>query len=459
MKIVDRLQKRKTSFLSAPLDELTRWARFLRHQWELWGFCAERLRKNNAMAMSAALSFRTIFALIPALVLAVIVLKPFGMVETTKSGIQNILAAVGVDEIEVKKESVMPMESGPWANIEPTTRTVGLSETIERLVGRVEQKLTFGRVGPVGVLVLIWTVLTLLTTMERSLNRVFGARRVRPLGRRVLLYWSVITLCPLLLATAIYVGRAGAGGLENTPVLSWIVRTGAVIAPILVGVLLLGTVYTLMPNTKVNFRWALGGAAIIAPLWLAAKWGFSLYVTKLVGAGSLYGTLGLLPLFLLWLNLTWLLFLFGAEIAHAGANLAQVRLAEEAEKFVPTPGAMLAATVAVAKPYLAGEGATGTAEVARKLKLPAEMAEVLLERLTGMGVVSRVEGSTAPAYVLARPPEKIAMTELLGIDPEQGPGASESPYDAEIAGAVASFGGRARGALGPFTLAEVLGEG
>jgi hypothetical protein len=127
MKIIDRLQKRKTSFLSAPLDELTRWTRFLRYQWELWGFCAERLRRNNAMAMSSALSFRTIFALIPALVLAVIILKPFGLVETTKTGIQDILSAVGVDEIAVKQESVMPMESGPWANIEPATRTVGLS--------------------------------------------------------------------------------------------------------------------------------------------------------------------------------------------------------------------------------------------------------------------------------------------------------------------------------------------
>jgi membrane protein len=334
---------------------------------------------------------------------------------------------------------------------------VGLSETIERLVGRVERKLTFGRVGPVGVVVLIWTVLTLLTTMERSLNRVFGARRVRPLGRRVLLYWSVITLCPLLLATTIYLGRAGVGGLENTPVLSWIVGAVEVVAPILVGILLLGMVYFLMPNTKVDRVWSLIGATAVVLLWLVAKWGFALYVTKLVAVGSLYGTLGLLPLFLLWLNVTWLLFLFGAQMAHAGANLRQ--RAGEAEKFVTTPGAMLATTVAVAKPYLAGKGAVAMTEVARRLKLPAEVAEVLLERLTGMRVVSRVEAGAAPAYVLARPPEKIAMMEMLGIDPVSESETDEPVYDAEITKMVASFRGRARGALGEYSLADLLGGG
>jgi membrane protein len=456
MKIIDRLRKRKTSFLAAPLDELTRWTRLLRYQVQLWGFCAERLKKYNAMALSAALSFRTIFALIPALVLAVIVLKPFGLVETTKIGIQNVLSAVGVSQIAVREESVMPMESGPWPDIESSTRTTSLAQTIERLVGQVERKLTFGRVGPVGVVVLIWSVLTLLTTMERSLNRIFGARRVRPLGRRVLLYWSVITLCPLLLVTAIYLGRLGAGGLANTPVLSWVLGAVQQLAPVLVGILLIAMVYALMPNTKVNFVWALGGAAISVPLWFVAKWAFALYVTKLVAVGSLYGTLGLLPLFLLWLNLSWILFLFGAEIAHTGANLRQMQLAEEAEKFVATPAVLLAAAVAVAKPYLAGQGPVATAEVARKLKLPVELAEGLLERLTAMRVVSRADASAAPAYVLARPPERIAMTEILQIDDAGGPAAAGTLYDAEIAKTVASFQGRARGALGKFTLAQVI---
>jgi membrane protein len=231
------------------------------------------------------------------------------------------------------------------------------------------------------------------------------------------------------------------------------------LAPILVGILLLAMVYALMPNTKVNFAWAVGGATVAVPLWLVAKWAFALYVTKLVAVGSLYGTLGLLPLFLMWLNLSWLLFLFGAEIAHTGANLRQMQLAEEAEKFVATPSAILAATVAVAKSYLAGLGPVATTEVARKLKLPVELAEGLLERLAGMRVVSRVEGSAAPAYVLARPPERIPMTEILQIDHGAEPAAGTPLYDAEIAQTVASFRGRARGALGTFTLAELLAAG
>lgn len=80
-------------------------------------------------------------------------------------------------------------------------------------------------------------------------------------------------------------------------------------------------------------------------LWLVAKWGFAIYVTKLVGTGNLYGALGLLPLFLIWLNLSWLLFLFGAELANAAANLDTMNLEEQAGRTMLGPSDVLAAAV------------------------------------------------------------------------------------------------------------------
>ena len=456
MKLIESLKKRMVNLLTAPLDELGRWARFVRFQIHLWRFCAKRLRRNNAMAMSSALSFRTIFAIIPTLVLAIVILKPFGLIETTKVGIEKALKAAALDQIVISKDAKAPPgDPGVTTDGEPP-KVIKLAETIERLVGRVERKLTLGRIGPIGVLILIWAVVTLLTTMERSLNRIFGARRVRSLGKRVLLYWSVVTLGPLLLVTAGYLGASATEVLQDIPVVSWVLSTVGWVGPIVVGIAVLAAVYKLMPNTEVKFSAAVGGAAVAAPLWLIAKWAFGLYVFNLVGRGSLYGTLGLLPLFLLWLNLSWLLFLFGATLAHTAANLAEMQADEESERFVLTPSVMLAAAAAVARPYLAGSGPVTLDEVAAKLRLTSAAAERLLERLIGIRILSRVDSEDVHAYVLARPADKIPIPELMAAEEAEKTAGGRRRYAKEIAETVARFETRTRNALTGLTLADLL---
>ena len=166
--------------------------------------------------------------------------------------------------------------------------------------------------------------------------------------------------------------------LQDIPVVASVLATVGWVGPIVVEIAFLAAVYKLMPNTQVKFNAAVGGAVVAVPLWLIAKWAFGLYVFHLVGRGSLYGTLGLLPLFLLWLNLSWLLFLFGATLAHTAANLAEMQADEESERSVLTPSVLLAATAAVARPYLARSGPVALDDVAARLRLTSAAAERLL---------------------------------------------------------------------------------
>jgi len=325
MKALQTVRQRVVRMLTSPGEELGSWARFVRFQVRLWYFCVRRLRENNALAMSSALSFRTIFAMVPAIVLGIVVLKSFGALEDSKQALREVLAGSGLSEIVV-------VGHGPATR--PTTRpqsTTNVAEEIEKIVTRVEKKLTFGRLGPIGVALLIWSALTLLTTMERSLNRIFAARRSRGLGRRVMLYWSAMTLGPIALFVAGYVSDQAAALFEGAGRLGWMLAAVGWVQPILVGIVLLTALYVLMPNTKVPVRSALGGAVVALPLWLLAKWGFGVYVRELVGTDNLYGSLGLLPLFLLWLNLSWYLFLFGGQIAHTAANLGEMTFAGRGE--------------------------------------------------------------------------------------------------------------------------------
>jgi hypothetical protein len=97
---VTRLRSQLSKVVQDPGGELDRWSRFVRFQWTLWRFCWRRLKENNVMAMSAALSFRTIFALIPLLIFALLTLKSIGVIEDGKDYVRQVLDVAGLTRIE-----------------------------------------------------------------------------------------------------------------------------------------------------------------------------------------------------------------------------------------------------------------------------------------------------------------------------------------------------------------------
>jgi len=454
MKIIDTIKERVENLLTAPGKELGRWSRFVRFQIQLWRFCARQLRKHNAMAMSSALSFRTIFALVPTLVLALLTVKAIMPQEDSRALLHKGMAAANLTEIVIIQDPCALGRSEAGVQSEQK-KSVNAADEIEKLVTKVEQKLTLKRIGPVGTVLLIWTALTLLTTMERSLNRIYGASQSRPLARRVMLYWSVLTLGPIVLVATSYLGARAMHSSQNIPVLSGFMSLIGWLEPVLVGIILLGALYKLMPNTKVSFNSAVGGALVAVPLWLVAKWAFTLYVHEVVGKGSLYGALGLIPIFLIWLNLSWTIFLFGAELSHTAANLSRMQAAEQAARITVGPSDILAAALAVARGYQAGSGSVSFEQVASQLNLPDELVQNLLERLTTNNILYPIESEGDNTYVLARPAEKISVLEVMEID-DTARTSRLGVYTDQISQDVNQVKNRSRTAMGGYNLADVL---
>ena len=442
MKLLPATRRRVERLVTAPGEELGRWTRFVRFQIELWRTCAKRLHDNNVMAMSSALSYRTLLALVPTLVLALVIVETAGGLDSRKQQLRSFLENTGVTEIVI-----------PGDQLAGGTEEVRASEFIEDFVTNVEKQLDLGKLGPVGVVLLIWTSLTLLTTMERSLNRIFGARQPRGLWRRTLVYWSVITLGPLLLLVASYLGQQAGQRFQDLPLLSWVVAVLGWIGPVLVAVLVLSCLYKLMPNTTVRLEAALGGAIIAMPLWLLAKWGLTLYVSN-VATGHLYGAMGLLPIFLIWLSASWWIFLFGAQLAYTATNLQQFHLADLAETITLGPLDLLATALAVARPFARGDGAVGMDTLGPQLGLPDRSISDALGRLETQGVVLSIPGES-PRYTLARPPQHIALFDLFELtrNCQDGRVARPSP---EITAALETVSRRA--AEERCTLADLMGS-
>jgi len=456
VKIIDVVRRRVAGLLASPVDELGSWARLLQTQIHLWRFCARRLRANNALAMSSALSFRTIFAMVPILILAFLTLKSLGVIEDKKQLLGDFLQESGLAQIAYDE----PAESQPasaQARQAEGPRQVTLAEKIESVMTRVEAQLTVGRLGPIGVVLLVWTAVTLLTTMEQSLNRIFEAPKARPLGRRILLYWSAVTLGPLVLVVARYGAGRVVAVARGWPFFGWAIAAAGWAGPIIVGVVLLAMLYKLMPNTRVRTKAALEAAAVAVPVWLVVRWAFALYVDQ-VGRQSVYGAIGLVPLFLLWLNLSWYVFLFGAELAHTAANLARMQAAELSRRFLLGPWDMLAAVVALARPGGSARGPVPLERVSADLNISEQLAEELMRRLTDGGLVCRVAGEDRRAYLLTRPPDGLKVAEIVRLGSAFADGRSARNCAPAVTRAVELARSRAEAGIEGMTVNDIIAD-
>jgi membrane protein len=380
--------------------------------------------------MSSALSFRTIFALVPVLVITFLVVKSLGVVEDKKRLLNEFMRESGLSQITYVEGS-QSQPSSPGAQ-ESTGEQISLADKIESVMDRAESQLTVGRLGPIGAALLIWAAITLLSTVESSLNRIFEAPSSRSFGRRILLYWSAVTLGPLALIGARHLGDLAASFMRDLPVLGTIALWLNWAWPVIVGVVLLGLLYRLLPNTHVRRRAAFGGAAATVVLWLIAKWGFALYLRH-VGKQSIYGAMGLIPLFLMWLNLSWLIFLFGAELAHTAANLSRLQLTEAIKSRILSQWDLLAALLTVARANVAGEQPIRIEQVSATLNLSDDPTASLLSRLCEEGLIARTADDEGETYLLTKSAHTMRVSDVLRIGSIYGDDIATARCAAEIA--------------------------
>ncbi len=160
------------------------------------------------------------------------------------------------------------------------------------------------------------TSLATMLTIDRALNMIWDVRRPRPLPQRLVTYWAILSVGPILLGTSLtlasYLARVSAGFVSAPPPL---VTAALDLVPIALFTLAFAALYVFVPNRHVAWRDALVGAFVAALAFEAAKRGFAIYVTRFATFTVVYGTLAAIPLLLLWIYYIWIITLAGALIA------------------------------------------------------------------------------------------------------------------------------------------------
>lgn len=421
-------------------SNLTRFEKFV----HFWVMVWQSFVRNRCPVRASALSFTTLLGLIPMLAVAMSVttmfLKSEGQeqIQTfVERFVQQMIPSPVVEYGPPPPPTVASQDTNlpPTAPVEPGLATTTSDQPTNAIAAPIRddrvdaaqkeaakyihnliQNAYSGRIGVVGVVLLFWTAIVMLTRVEETFNDIWGVTHGRNWLSRVVLYWATITLGPLLLVGA--VGLASGSYFQKTRALLTDVPFLEPVISQLLPVLVISTTfalfYKLMPNTKVNFGAALVGGALAGTAWHSFNV-FSLYLgSRAVNASKLYGGLALIPLLMLGLYTVWVIVLFGAQVAYAFQNresYLQERMAENVNQrgreFVA-----LRLMTCIGQHFHQGQPPATVQLMARELGIPTKLVQQVLHTLLAARLVVEVHGAEA-GYAPARPLETINGHHIL----------------------------------------------
>ena len=368
-------------------EEARRARRALRGAASAIGTALRFIEGENVRLRAMALTYISLFAMVPALVVAFSVVQAFTGMERISARVNDFL----------------------FENL-----AVGARATLEPYLARFVQNAHVTSIGLVGAALLVWSAVTLVWNVDGAVNHIWGIRRRRSLKEQAVISWLVLTFGPLLLAASVMAGHKAQQLLA---------RGGAAFLASAASVALTCTffamVYLVLPNTRVRLRAAALGGLVAGAVWEVAKWGYTIAVARIFRYQAIYGSLAAIPIFLLWLYVSWAILLFGARLSYL------VQYASVLIQGTPHPGSktgreILAGRVmlAIARAFDGGAPAPDGGELATGLALDAEDVGEAVAALRQRGLVVGVaEGGLVPS----RPLERITLEDVRSaVSGEEG---------------------------------------
>ncbi len=389
--------------LSVPTDKLGKFTRFIFFQIRLWPQCIKLLRKNRAGQQAAVLSYNTIFGLVPLAIVMLLIFHSLGAFEELGAPLRNFFyEQTFIKNIQYPVDPNNPAEK------------ITMAQKIDEFTTGFYSNLSKGSITIVSCVLIIWAAIAVLSTIENSFNIIWGVSRGRNLIRRITNYWTFLTLGPLLFGAAAYVNaRYSIASHFSRGIFTYI---GPVV-PFAVAFVGLFALYMLMPNAKVKSTAAFWGALIAALAWLLAKWAFGLYTVKLIPYSKIYGILGLIPLGVLWIYITWLIVLFGLQLTFTTQNLKTIEEAENAaarrrqEYFLATDVQVMNIIKFICTAFAKKNAPVPSELVCSQLNLPADFTERVLNLLVKAGLLLKTS-EPAEGFAPATTAENVNLAEI-----------------------------------------------
>ena len=303
--IIKRIQKAITN----PKGELTRWERFVVYLWQLSREGASQLADQRANMMAASLTYRTLFGLLPVTVVGAGVARSIMGGERFEQFLHSLVNASGLNDVSVDTATSHSMSLGGW-----------IADIISSGMDINVAALTW-----VSLLVLVYSSIALMSTIEHCFNSIFDANETRSWLKRIPLYWFILTFGPILLAVAFWADGQVDDLFTSILPSNWLGWTISSLWSFSFVWISIFALYTLVPVIKVERKAAYIGAFVATFLLTIGKGCLSLYFSHALSLKQLYGSLGLVPVFMFWLYLMWLITLLGLQVTSIVQNVSLER--------------------------------------------------------------------------------------------------------------------------------------
>jgi membrane protein len=351
-----------------------------------------RFREDRLALTASSLTFTSVISLVPLATVMLALFSAFPMFSTLQDTLQHYFVATLVPDAIAKP----------------------VLGAITQFASRAS------RLGVVGLVALLFSAIALMLTIDRALNAIWRVRKPRPIAQRVLIYWSAVTLGPLLLGVsvtatsyALSVSRGYFGEMPRGLGLAFAVGEFIVVS---LGV---AALFHYVPNTHVRWRHALVGGVFVATGFSISKRLLALYFGTVPTYSMIYGAFATVPIFLVWIYLSWIVVLLGAVLA-AYAPVAGMQVAR-------WPAAAgwrfhLALVIVRALQKARDEGKHGMTgeEISAALATDPLQIEPLLDALVDIDWVGKLAEEGSARYVLLCDPAKAPAEPLLAkllLDP------------------------------------------
>jgi len=352
-------------------------------------FLLRSFQADQCLLRAAALTYTTALSIVPFLAVAFSISKGFGF--------QNS---------KYMQTFLLEMSAGRHQVVEHITDYINRTDV--------------GTLGALGVAILLITVFTLLGTIERTLNTIWGVRSQRSFSRKFADYLSVTLVCPLLVIVAISFTASMQSFELVQAILSVSVFSSVYVfllklLPFFFVALALFFMYKFMPNTRVSWKSCLSGALVAGVIWQLVQKTFLTYQIGVSKYNAIYGSFAQVPLFLIWVYISWIIVLFGAEVGfcleNAGSGPKEGRLGKFSLELKERLA--LSLVVILTGRFLGRGGPVGVRELAEHQEIPVKLVNQLMFVVSSLGYAAKTESGEDEGYTLSVSPQKATCLEFL----------------------------------------------
>ncbi len=347
--------------------------------------------KDQCVIRAAALTFTTILSIVPFLAVAFSISKGFGLQNT--EFIRTLVLKMTTDRVEVADKII---------------------EYIDRT--------NVQALGWVGVATLLFTVFSLIGTIEKAFNTIWHVTKGRSPWRKVTDFFPVILICPivLLVASSFNVSLQQQDivkGLLSVKAIGFLEAMFLKATPYLLITFAFAFMYAFIPYTKIKISGALLGGFVGGVLWQMAQW---LYINWQIGAAkynAIYGSFAQLPLLLIWIYISWLIVLLGSEVSYAWQNInsfVKQRYFGEATPFERQKLAVLMMIV-LAKRFHDGKPLPSVEDMSDSFMAPTTLVSDLFGLLQRAGYAVQTENSECEIFAPARALDNVRVLDIIKV--------------------------------------------